>query len=243
MIVFPENWKEVGVAIAIADIEDRLIRVLKEINCNVLSLSGGVDSSLLLYYMCKIFGHIKVFTAGLSKDHPDVIFAKSAVGYCERVFPYVSFYHQFYYPTPDEVKDTGGKKGFLGDKTVQTFYRFVAKYTDRIIAGDTIDEYMCGYYDHMLEPTEEMYYKYIRQLHENHLVPLNENSGEVKVYLPYADEKIIAMLSQIPLKDKVDLKNRKKVLMKLAKGKVLDDIIERRKYGFCDVLAIKEARS
>jgi len=242
MIVFPENWKEIGVAITTADIEDRLVKVLREIDCNALSLSGGVDSSLLLYYMCKIFRYINIFTAGLSKEHPDVMFAKSAVEYYRKIFEGVSFCHRFYYPTPDEVKDTGGEKGFLGDKTVQRFYKFAAEYTDKIIAGDTIDEYMCGYYDHMFEPTEEMYYKYIRQLHKNHLIPLNENSGEVKVYLPYADEKIIAMLSQIPLKDKVDLKHRKKIIIGLAKGKVPDEIIERRKYGFCDVLVIKEAK-
>lgn len=128
----------------------------------------------------------------------------------------------------------------MGDKTVQLFYKFVCKYTEKLVAGDTIDEYTGGYYAHMANPTEKVYYSYIRQLQKNHLIPLDENSGKVKVYLPYADEKVIGLLSQIPLKDKVDLKSRKKIMVELAKGKVPEEVITRRKYGFCDSFKIKK---
>jgi len=242
MIVFPKNWEKIGTAVIGVDIEERLTKVLKEIHCNCLSLSGGLDSSLLLYYMCQIFHDVHVFTIGLSENHPDIIFAKKAIEYNKKVWRWTNIWPKFYFPTSGEVKDTGGKEGFLGDKTVQRFYKFVGLTANEIIAGDTVDEYMCGYYAHMANPTEEVYYDHIRRLQKNHLVPLDVNSDKIRVYLPYADEKIIAMLSQIPLKDKVDSKNRKKVLMGLAKGKVPDEIIERRKYGFCDVLNIKEAR-
>ncbi len=246
MIVYPENWKKIGVKVSTVDLEERLIEVLREIYCNCLSFSGGVDSSLLLYHMCKIFRSIEVFTMGVSEDHPDVVFAKKVVEHNKKIFRWTKIRHHILYPTKDEIKDTGGAEGFLGDKTVQLFYRFVSKHRDRnsayskIIVGDTIDEYMCGYYAHQESPTEEVYYDRIRRLQKNHLMPLNENSGKVKVYIPYADEKFIAMLSQIPLKDKVDSETRKKVMIELAKGKVPDEVILRRKYGFCDALVIKK---
>lgn len=240
MIVYPNNWKKIGVPISPVDVEERLIEVLKEMDCNCLSFSGGVDSSLLLYYMCQVFRRVSVFTMGLSEDHPDVKFARSVFEYNVKTFPWVSLWHWVYFPTKTEIKDTGGAKGFLGDKTVKRFYEFVAQHTDKIIAGDTVDEYMCGYYAHMNNPTEEIYYDHIRRLQKSHLIPLNENSGDVKVYLPYADEKIIAMLSQIPLTNKVDSRNRKKIIIEMAKRKVPDEVILRRKYGFCDALIIKK---
>lgn len=228
MIVYPKTWKKIGVKVQATDIEQRLINVLREISCDCLSFSGGIDSSLLLYYMCQLFDRVKVFTMGISESHPDVAFAKSIVEHYGKKFD-VRLWHYIYYPQNEE---TGGA-------IYELFYRFVNKHTKKIIAGDVIDEYMCGYYAHMKQSTEEIYYDYIRRLQEDHLIPLSEASGKVEVYLPYADEKVIAMLSQIPLKDKVDLRSRKKVMIEMAKGKVPEDIVLRRKYGFCDALIIK----
>lgn len=228
MIVYPKGWKKIGVKIQATDIEQRLVEVLKEINCDCLSLSGGIDSSLLLYYMCQLFGRVKVFTMGISESHPDVIFAKSIVEHYGKKFD-SRLWHYIYYPRNEETKDA----------IYELFYRFVSKRTKKIIAGDTVDEYMCGYYAHMKQPTEEVYYDYIRQLQKEHLVPLNKASGKVEVCLPYADDKIIGMFSQIPLRDKVDSETRKKVMIEMAKGKVPEDVILRRKYGFCDAFTIK----
>jgi len=230
MIIYPKNWKKIGAAISTADIEGRLIEVLREIYCNHLSFSGGVDSSLLLYYLCQIFHRVEIFTMGTSEAHPDVKFAKDVIEQYKRKFFHVSFEHHIYCPRNEEIEDS----------IYGMFYKFVSQHTDRIITGDVIDEYTCGYYAHMANPTEEVYYDHIRRLQKNHLVPLNENSDKVGVCLPYADEKVIAMLSQIPLKDKVDYRNRKKVVIEMARGKVPDEVILRRKYGFCDALIIKE---
>lgn len=237
MISYPKNWEKVGVAISVADVEKRLKDVLKEIDCNCLSFSGGVDSSLLLYYMCQIFDKIKIFTIGLSKAHPDIVFAENVVGCYGKKFD-ARLWHYIYYPTNGELKGIESDK-VEGDTMVRTFYEFVAKHTDRIIAGDVIDEYTCGYYAHMTNPAEEVYYDHIRRLQKDHLIPLDKASDKVGVCLPYADEKVIAMLSQIPLKDKVDFRNRKKVIIDMARGKVPDEVIMRRKYGFCDALIIK----
>ena len=104
------------------------------------------------------------------------------------------------------------------------------------MVGDGIDEFMCGYYDHQKYPTEETYYKHIRELVALHLVPLDRNSGNVFVYEPYLDERLLSVLSMIPISDKVDSMTRKKIICALAKGKLPDDVIGRRKYGFCNAL-------
>lgn len=230
MIVYPKNWRKIGVEIAAGEVEQRIKDVLRDIDCNCLSFSGGVDSSLLLYYMSRIFHSVRIFTMGISEAHPDVKFAKSVVAHYKRKFLWVTFDHYIYYPQNEEIKDA----------IYELFYRFVSKYTEKIITGDTIDEYMCGYYAHMTDPTEEVYHDHIRRLQKDHLIPLDKSSAGVGVCLPYADERIIAMLSQIPLKDKVDSYNRKKIIVEMAKGRVPKDVIHRRKYGFCDALKIKE---
>lgn len=229
MIVYPQSWKKIGVAISITDIEGRLMEVLRKIDCNCLSFSGGIDSSLLLYYMCQMFDKIKIFTMGISESHPDVKFAKKIVEHYGKKFN-ARLWHYIYYPQNSEVKDG----------IYELFYRFVNKRTKRIIAGDVIDEFMCGYYAHMATPTEEVYYDFVRQLQKDHLIPLDKASGGVEVCLPYADEKVIAMLSQIPLTEKVSSRNRKMLMLKIVEGKIPREIISRRKYGFCDVLTIKE---
>jgi len=239
MISYPRDWRQVGVEITAQNIEERLVDVLTHIGCKNLAFSGGLDSSLLLYYMCQIFDRIKIFTIGLSKAHPDVAFAESVVEHYGKKFD-VRLWHYVYCPTDDELKRTVPEE-FPGDHAVELFYRFVAKHTNEIIAGDGIDEFMCGYYAHVENPNEESYYNHLRRLYLEQLVPLDLNSGNVEIYLPYIDEKMIALMSQIPLKDKVDKKERKKFLVEMAKGKVPKEILLRRKYGFCDALLEKNS--
>ena len=90
--------------------------------------------------------------------------------------------------------------------------------------------------------TEGTYYGIIRDLRRNHLLPLNANSGKVDVYLPYLDSRLISLYSQIPLSEKIDEETRKKFMVSMARGKIPDEIITRRKYGFCDALKVKEER-
>jgi len=44
------------------------------------------------------------------------------------------------------------------------------------------------------------------------------------------------MMSQIPLSRKVDRENRKKLLSAIARGRIPDEIIDRRKRGFISAL-------
>ena len=233
MIVHRKNWKQVGVEVTTQDVENRIKDVLRDIDCRNLALSGGLDSSLLLYFMCQMYDPISVFTIGKTEYHPDVVFAKKVVECYQERFN-VRIKHYIYYPRNEEIE--GHIERYDGDRVVKLFYQFVSKHTSRIIAGDGIDEFMCGYYAHMERPREEIYYYFLRRLQDEQLIPLNENSGEMRVCLPYIDRRIIILLSQISLEDKVDGENRKKFMVKMAKGKIPKEVIERRKYGFCDVL-------
>lgn len=234
MIVYPKNWRNAGVEITPQDIETRIVNTLAEINCRSLAFSGGLDSSLLLYFMCEIYNNIKIFTVGKSNEHMDVLFAKKVAEYYRKRFN-VMIEHWVYCPENWELKSTCYEK-YSGDNAVELFYKFAGRHVDKILAGDGIDEFMCGYYDHMRNPNNEaVYYYYLRRLQQEHLAPLDINS-DIAVCLPYLDEKLISLMSQIPLSSKVEQDCRKKFLIGLAKDKVPDEIIIRRKYGFCDAL-------
>jgi|GEM_PF-2538492 len=244
MIVYPSDWKKVGVEITVADVEKALLDVLCKINCSCLAFSGGLDSSLLFYYMCQVFDTVKVFTMGSSETHPDIVFAKKVVKYYQKIFD-KSIEHKIYCPTKrtidcERVLRDDKEKDLPGDEAVRLFYKFVSLYIEDIVAGDGVDEFTGGYYAHMSNPGEKNYYLYIRELQERQLMPLNKNSGKTRVYLPYIDKEIIFLLSQIPLTEKVDLAGRKKIMVKMAEGKVPDEVITRRKYGFCDALVGKK---
>jgi len=196
--------------------------------------------------MLEIYATVEVFTIGSSDDHPDIRYAKEIVGNFEKEmnrqprFPLplcCLIKHRIYIPTKEEIRgEPSYGKDVEGDKATRLFYRFVRKYTDTIISGDGADEFMAGYYDHQNHPNEETYYGHIRQLQKRQLVPLNGNSGNVRVYLPYLDKSLLYLLCQIPLAEKVNRNERKILIVKMAKGKIPDSIINRRKIGFCDVL-------
>jgi len=232
MIKYPQNWNQIGQKVTLNQLDFTMLQIITDLDCDCLSLSGGIDSSLLLYYMVRIFGkNVKCYTFAKNQDHPDYIFANLVA----RIFGVDCIIN-----VPDGClkRRTGD---FQGDEIIRNFYNTLANNgIKRIIAGDGIDEFMGGYYAHMGKPTEETYYDYLRKLQEEQLEPLNRNSAEVEVLLPYLDKRIIYLLAQIPLSEKVDTQNRKKVILKLAKGRIPNEILERRKYGFVDAMIIKE---
>ena len=220
MIIHPKNWQSVGQPVSMADLDTTLRVILSEIDCDCLSFSGGLDSSLLLYHLLDMGRSVRTFTMTCDANHPDMLYAKASIH---------TFKEQF-----------GGRvisrwsvvPEVYGDDLVRAFYDDIAQWTDSIITGDGVDEFMCGYYAHQADPREEVYYTNLRLLQERHLAPLDENSGSTRVYLPYMDKRFIHLMAQIPLEAKVDLYSRKKVLVELARNKLSQEIIERKKYGF-----------
>ena len=234
MIIYPKEYMKIGQSIKLKEIEDRILKVVAHINCNYLSFSGGLDSSLMLYYMLLVYDKVYAFTMGESDSHPDVEYSVYFVSRLENVD------HNIYIPSIFDLETAKQyPEDVDGDMAVRLFYKHVALYTDRIIACDGIDEFMCGYYAHQENPCERIYYKYLKQLSRNHLIPLHKNSGDVKVYLPYLDERLLFLLSQIPISEKVNKSCRKKLMVDLAEDKIPNRVINRRKYGFCDVLRVK----
>jgi len=205
MVVFPENFYTIGKEITISQIEKTILEIVGDINCNCLSLSGGLDSSLMLWFMLQVHKKVNTFTIGYPSSHPDIehsILVASSFG--NRVN------HNTYVPN---LKDIGNR---TGNEAVKLFYKFVGNHTNKIIACDGIDEYACGYYSHQENPSDETYYKHIQELCEKHLIPLHCNSGNVKVFLPYLDSRLIFLLSQIPINKKVTAKQRKILMMKMS---------------------------
>lgn len=231
MIVYPKNWAKVGQPIEIRDLERAIERTLREIQCNCLALSGGLDSSLMLYFMLKVYREVRAFTIGSSENHRDVKYSVLVAEELGRTK------HLYYVPTRKEIdEEKDQSRDFKGDKATRLFYKFVKKHTREIISGDGIDEFMCGYYGHQGYPTELAYFEYIRRLRLEHLEPLNRNSMGVSVYLPYLDAELLYLLSQIPTYEKVNKKERKVLMVEMAKGKIPDEIMMRHKIGFCDAL-------
>lgn len=218
MIVHPSNWQKLGREITIEDIDGAMRRVISEIDCLNLSFSGGVDSSLLLYYLLEVKGKANTFTIANDIEHPDIEYSRKAISFFEHKYKIQIPHHTMVRPN------------ISGDALVFSYYRALSNLIPSIITGDCIDELACGYYNHQ-DLKEETYQDYLQSLQDNHLIPLNENSGKVQVYLPFADDRIANLFYRIPLYRKVNETSRKKIIMELAEGKMPPEIIERRKYG------------
>ncbi len=227
MIKYPKNWRGIGCKVSSEEIALTVRKCLQEIAVRNLSLSGGIDSTLLLYFMKEELGDpIHCYTIALNEYHPDYIHAKLAT----------EFYNVVFHPC------------FLGeqkepDEIVRIFYNQLnSDGVKEIIAGDGIDEFTCGYYSHQQDQSEQNYISWIRRLNPEHLMLLNENSGDVQVYLPYLSPDVISLLSLVPIYEKVDSVHRKKIIIEMATGNVSGEIINRWKYGFCDASSRKDLR-
>jgi asparagine synthetase B (glutamine-hydrolysing) len=157
------------------------------------------------------------------EDHPDILFARQGSNF------YSSVHHEFIVEPNDKESDE-----FAGDNAVRQLFEEASQYTNEIICGDGIDEFVCGYYAHMSQ-SQETYEYYLSRLLPDHLIPLNNASMYTHVFLPYLDGKIIDINRNIPLTDKADHAARKKTMIAVAANLgVPIEIIERNKYGFCD---------
>ncbi len=227
MIVYPKNWKidyeDLDHPYTALEIIEILSEVLERLNVNHLTYSGGIDSTIMLAVMCKIFDEVHTYTISSRKDHPDVLFARRG----SKI--YNTTHHEFIVDPTHKETDV-----FEGDNAVRQLFELLTEHTNRVICCDGIDEFMCGYYDHQKD-TESQYTYYLSRLLPDHLVVLNSNSSNIEVFLPYLDERLVDIFRGIPLPEKVDGKYRKKIILKMADTLgIIEDIIYRNKYGFVD---------
>ncbi len=225
MIVYPENWSEVGLPVGIGQIEATMEKVVAGIDCNNLSFSGGIDSSLLLYWMLKQGRKVKTYTVACNAGHPDADYALRVIKDLQDEFN-----------THIEADIVCYETGIHSDEAVVSFYlNLERKGVTDIITGDGIDELMCGYYPHQESPTEETYYSYLRKMQDEQLGPLHQNSGGVRVYIPYMDKRIVDLLVRVPVSEKVNKEGRKLLMQRIAEKKLPQYVIDRRKFGFCTI--------
>ena len=234
MIAYPKYWErdygefadinvDVDGIIDAIPFVDTLYDILHHIDVRHIAYSGGIDSTVILCMLSHLFEDVSTYTISSRADHPDVLFARLGAK------KYNTKHHEF---IVEPIKIDSDKS--LGDSAVRQLFENVRSCTDKIITCDGIDEFMCGYYDHQ-RYGEEAYVSYLEALLSNHLVPLNSSSKDTKVYLPYLDNDLIDMYREIPLSDKVDSNNRKKIMIKMAKWlRIPEEFINRNKYGFCD---------
>ena len=237
MIVYPTYWKrnydEYGDfnSLDVPEIVRILFSILEELEIRHLAYSGGIDSTIILSILSYIHKDVYTYTISSREDHPDAKFARLGANH------YNSHHNEFIVEPTQADSDEQ-----LGDNAVRQFYECVSVHTDNIICGDGVDEFMCGYYKHQ-DMSMKTYMFYLSVLCPYHLVPLNSNSKEVKVYLPYLDDVLIEIFRNIPLHIKVDHDKRKKVMIEIAKYLYIpDEFIERNKYGFCDAFIEKDKK-
>ena len=241
MIVFPINWKKNyeelcvpkdSIDVDIPKIIDIIHNTLKEIGVFHLAYSGGIDSTLMLLLLSKFSRCVNTYTISNRVNHPDISFASFGSSF------FKSNHTEFIIKEDKKESDI-----FQGDNCVRQFFENVSQYTDKIICCDGIDEFMCGYYDH-IPMSQERYYFYLSRLLPNHLIPLDKNSGNVEVYLPYLDDNLIDVLKNIALDKKVFNNVRKKIMVDIGyyynqHNSFPESIIKRKKYGFCDAFIEK----
>lgn len=236
MIVYPEGWEQFGRQPTAETLKATLLEVLRELGCHSLCLSGGVDSSLILAYLTEIFGNVTAYTIGSSSSHPDVVAARQIVTYFQDKGRTIDHYVGI--PTAEQMAKSKDKEcQYPGDEAVFLLYRYIALrgVSDSVLSCDGIDELACGYYDHERSPTYATYFQFLHQLTERHLIPLDRNSGNIQVKLPYLDSRIVGLLGLVPLEEKLKA-GRKGLIYTLASEVLPTFITERRKYGMCDAL-------
>jgi hypothetical protein len=234
MIIYPAKWGKKyekladSIDIDVSLIINELMNILKRMDVRCLSFSGGLDSTIMLCVMKMVFDNVNTYTISSREDHPDIQFARIG-SEC-----YKTNHHEFIVePTK---KDTDQ---FTGDNAVRQFFENVGNYTNEIICCDGIDEFMCGYYDH-LNGSFNTYEHYLSRLTPDHLIPLNVNSGKVKVFLPYLSNSLISIYRMIPLRAKISGDERKFVMRTIArKLNIPQEVMDRNKYGFCDAFREK----
>lgn len=235
MIVYPKNWKQdyeelTNFCFDSCGMLNKLYLILKKINVPHIAYSGGIDSTIILQIISTAYYEkIHTYTIASREDHPDLQFARKG----SKI--YNTVHHEFI------VKPTNMKTDkFRGDNAVRQLFESLPEFTDKIICCDGIDEFMCGYYDHQ-KHTANKYNYYLSRLLPYHLIPLNNASKDIEVYLPYLDTQLIDIYKKTPLVAKVDSKYRKKPMIEISKYLgIPDEFINRNKYGFCDAFIGKD---
>lgn len=135
----------------IEELEKRIIQNIRKIPPAPLSLllSGGIDSSLVLAFLRKVYPHVPIstFTLAKSKDYPDIIYAREIADMFKAKHQEIILSEEIYLnflSKYDKVK----KYDFKGDINVYILCSYAKRFSTTIVTGDGGDECFGGYWLH-----------------------------------------------------------------------------------------------
>jgi asparagine synthetase B (glutamine-hydrolysing) len=141
----------VGEEKLIRELENIIIRNIKEIPAVPLSflLSGGIDSSLVLALIRKVYPQVPIatFTLAKSKDYPDVLFARKIADLFDTEHNEIILSDEEYSKFLGEYNKVK-RYDFKGDVNVYILCRFAKAFSNIIVTGDGGDECFGGYWLH-----------------------------------------------------------------------------------------------
>jgi len=146
------------------------IRRIPEVPLSIL-LSGGIDSSLVLALIRKIYPKVPIstFTLAQSKDYPDMVFAHSIADLFETEHNEIILSDGEYSKFLDEYAKVK-RYDFKGDINVYILCYFAKAFSNIIVTGDGGDECFGGYWLHK-HPLGHKETGMIRSFEEIHPTP------------------------------------------------------------------------
>jgi len=246
----------------IEELEDVLTKSVKKNFSGIekgniaISLSGGLDSSLVTALARKAFPEAKIITFTLgARGNPDFLSAK-------KVAEILKTDHHEYVPSQEEINKIKVKmieKGLPPRDLVQCLtYEFANSLGIKtIISAEGGDELFGGYWWHQKSipryaekygrNQKDTFEKSWSEILYNNLLDYQKSSQayKIEVRFPFLQQEVVEYVSHIPLEDRctpseeryLDQKERKKPLRKIALKYLPEEIAFRKKRGFPDALS------
>lgn len=124
------------------------IRKIPQVSLSLL-LSGGIDSSLVLALIRKVYPQVPIstFTLSKSKYHPDIVFAREIANLFNTEHNEIILSDEIYQNFLNEYNKVK-QYNFKGDINVYILCSFAKLYSTTIVTGDGGDECFGGYWLH-----------------------------------------------------------------------------------------------
>ena len=124
------------------------IRRIPQVSLSLL-LSGGIDSSLVLALLRKVYPNVPIhtFTLSKSKDYPDIIFAREIANLFNTEHKEIILTEEIYRDFLSKYNKVRKHK-FKGDVNVYILCLYAKAYNTSIVTGDGGDECFGGYWLH-----------------------------------------------------------------------------------------------
>jgi asparagine synthetase B (glutamine-hydrolysing) len=187
---------------------------------------------------------IHTFTIAGSERYPDYRFARDVATRFKTI-------HHDYIPSMRDVVEAEkllyslwpNESFCSGNAGVFLIYKYISQYSFKCsIAHDGIDELLGGYWEHRQkqspEDKEKMFNNFWGLLEKDHLLLLERKARnfDIEVVLPYLQKSVVEYITAIPINDRTSFEESKIPLRDIAQKFLPQEIIERRKKGFCSAL-------